>query len=255
MINHSLPYITGMGYRYLCDYKYDEFETFNIEHINQFDGMKIFVKTDYLIEFHNNVLNRINKKFYLYTHNSDLCIDNNYINILNNDYLIEWLGQNINIKHNKLKSIPIGLANKRWQHGNIEIFDKVVNLNNVKDNLVYCNFDVNTNFNERSYCLQNIEPIINSNKVDFETYLTNLSKSYFCISPNGNGIDCHKHWESLYLNTIPIVTNSINIENYKNLPFLTINDWQDFKNLNLSVDLYYNIWNNYNKKELFINEY
>ena len=47
----SLPFITGMGYRKICDFIYDEFYKVNITEVNQFDGMKIFVKTDFLFEF------------------------------------------------------------------------------------------------------------------------------------------------------------------------------------------------------------
>ena len=56
----SLPFITGMGYRNKCDFIYDEFGKFDISNIDQFDGMKIFVKTDYLSEF-SSLLSKIKK--------------------------------------------------------------------------------------------------------------------------------------------------------------------------------------------------
>ena len=103
----SLPFITGMGYRNKCDFIYDEFFQFNINDVIQFDEMKIFVKTDMLFDFIDRVMIKINKKFILYTHNSDLCIDINYNKLLNSEYLIKWYGQNVNINHPKLISIPI----------------------------------------------------------------------------------------------------------------------------------------------------
>jgi hypothetical protein len=30
----------------------------------------------------------------------------------------------------------------------------------------------------------------------------------FCVSPPGNGIDCHRTWEALYLGVIPVVAPS-----------------------------------------------
>jgi hypothetical protein len=30
----------------------------------------------------------------------------------------------------------------------------------------------------------------------------------FCVSPPGNGIDCHRTWEALYLGVIPVVVSS-----------------------------------------------
>lgn len=164
--DNSFPFITGMGYRSLCDYIYDEFKKFDIDEITQFDNMKIFVKTDFLYEFEFKVLPKIKNSFILYTHNSDLPIDHKYNNIINNIYLSKWFGQNINIENYKLHSIPIGIANKRWDHGNIDILKKVISENNKKENIVYCNIDINTNINERMSCLSNIYPIVNSNRLD-----------------------------------------------------------------------------------------
>ncbi|CAF3683834.1 unnamed protein product [Rotaria socialis] len=46
----------------------------------------------------------------------------------------------------------------------------------------------------------------------------------FWLSPRGNGIDCHRTWEALYLDIIPIVWNSsLNIL-YEHLPVLIIDD-------------------------------
>jgi hypothetical protein len=251
LTNDSLPYITGMGFRKKCDYVYDEFDKFNIDKIQQFDGMKIFVKTDFLFEFSKNVLSKINKKFVLYTHNSDLPIDDKYIFILENNFLTEWFGQNINTIHKKLKSIPIGIANRRWSHGDIEILEKIISENNKKENLIYCNIDVNTNYTERTNCLKEIYPIVNSEKINFESYLRQISKSYFVISPNGNGIDCHKTWEAFYLKSIPIVTRSINVRYYENkYPFIVINDWSQFNQLNLTEELYHKIINNANYEDI-----
>jgi hypothetical protein len=246
----SLPFITGMGYRKKCDFIYDEFYQFDINKVNQFDGMKIFVKTDMLDDFKSIIIPNIKNKFILYTHNSDLSIDDSYLSIMNNDYLLKWYGQNINFFHDKLFSIPIGIANRRWSHGDVGILQNIINENNIKTNIVYCNIDVNTNISERSSCLESIYPIKNSIKVGFEEYLRNVSKSYFIISPNGNGIDCHKTWESLYLKSIPIVTNSINISFYKDYPILIIDKWSDLKNISLDENLYNKImekYKNFNK--------
>ena len=157
----SLPFITGMGYRKKCDFIYDEFYKFDINKVNQFDGMKIFVKTDMLNDFKSIILPNIKNKFILYTHNSDLSINDSYLSIMNNDYLLKWYGQNINFLHYKLFSIPIGIANIRWPHGNTDIIKKVMIENNRKVNNVYCNIDINTNMNERTTCLNSIYPIKN----------------------------------------------------------------------------------------------
>lgn len=45
----------------------------------------------------------------------------------------------------------------------------------------------------------------------------------FWLSPRGNGIDCHRTWEALYLDIIPIVWNSSLNTLYANLPVVIIN--------------------------------
>lgn len=49
----------------------------------------------------------------------------------------------------------------------------------------------------------------------------------FWISPRGNGIDCHRTWEALYLDIIPIVWNSTLNSLYENLPIVIINSHAD----------------------------
>ncbi|CAF1370635.1 unnamed protein product [Adineta ricciae] len=46
----------------------------------------------------------------------------------------------------------------------------------------------------------------------------------FWLSPRGNGIDCHRTWEALYLDVIPIVWNSTLNSLYTDLPIIVVND-------------------------------
>ena len=47
------------------------------------------------------------------------------------------------------------------------------------------------------------------------------------ISPHGNGLDCHRTWEALCLNCIPIVKTSPLDNLYIDLPVLIVNEWND----------------------------
>jgi hypothetical protein len=47
------------------------------------------------------------------------------------------------------------------------------------------------------------------------------------ISPRGGGLDCHRTWEALYLDIIPIVWHSTLDSIYTNLPIIVISDWSD----------------------------
>ena len=128
--------------------------------------------------------------------------------------------------------IPIGFANSMWAHGELSLFDSdaFINLPTNKKKKIYFNFVVNTNVNKRKQCYDVV-----SKKVEWLSFLTpnkNLlrMKDYeFCICPEGNGVDCHRIWEALYLKCVPIVINSPFTETLKryNIPLVILDTWKD----------------------------
>ena len=92
-----------------------------------------------------------------------------------------------------------------------------------------------------------------SKKTNFETYISELNDSFFCLSPNGNGVDCHKTWESIYLKTIPVITESINIKFYKDFPIYIIESWENFNINELTIELYNDIIQNFDFNKININ--
>jgi len=52
-----------------------------------------------------------------------------------------------------------------------------------------------------------------------------LDRHRFTISPEGNGIDCYRTWEALYLRSIPIVQRSPEMEHFSDLPILFTDDY------------------------------
>ncbi len=86
----------------------------------------------------------------------------------------------------------------------------------------------------------------------FRTFLKEVAMSYFVISPEENGVDCHRTWEALYLRAIPIVTRSINSEFYAGLPIIILDSWDDFQDLELSEELYYELWGDFDPDTLTV---
>ena len=41
--------------------------------------------------------------------------------------------------------------------------------------------------------------------IKYEDYLKRLASHKFCLCPNGNGVDCYRTWECLYLGCVPII--------------------------------------------------
>jgi hypothetical protein len=268
-IDRSYPYLSGNGFAVQCQYIWN-YDGFKINPNYKFENWA-YIKTDYIHDFFNTI--KTNEKLIIVTGNSDISIDNSYLKYLNQNNIIMWFGENVNINHEKLKSIPIGLANTGYPFGDVKILRKTQNQNNKKEKLFYCNFTVDSNKKEREYCLQQtniplvedvnggwnlehkIHGIDKKTPNTFEGYLTDLSKSYFSISPKGNGLDSHRTWESLYVKTIPIVTKSLISEHHKDMPMVVLDDWSDFKNIEFNKDLYTKVWNNFDVTNLTMPKY
>jgi hypothetical protein len=64
--------------------------------------------------------------------------------------------------------------------------------------------------------------------IEADKYFTEIAKYRFVISPEGNGIDCHRHYEALMAKCIPIVEDSPLIRaKYGNAPILYTRDYSE----------------------------
>ena len=73
------------------------------------------------------------------------------------------------------------------------------------------------------------QPSIHCGKVPVWINYEYTHKSYYTLSPRGNGEDCHRFYEAIYLDSIPIVkrTNTAFDKLYNIFPCLIVNDWSD----------------------------
>lgn len=253
-----MEFITGNNFKEYCDFILDEhgFRQQTIEY-KKSQTPVFFVKTDYIEFFFSSAL-LPKENFILLTHNGDLEINSKHIKYLNYTFLQKWYAQNVNIIHEKLIPIPIGIANPQWPHGDISVLNSVIQSNPKRDRLMYANFSINTNYKQRSYCLKFISSKYIENNVSFQTYLTHIAQSYFNICPLGNGIDSHRIWESLYLRTVPIVEDTYNIRYLQrsfNLPIILVNDWNKLMNLDLSDTLYNEVIGNFDSSILIVENF
>jgi hypothetical protein len=227
---------------------------------------RIFLKTDYLDLFFSTIYLNINKNFYLITHNSDFSAPGTYISkLLEKDTkIIKWYGQNCSITQKqfdqdpilkeKFIPIPIGFANIRGidlstpkyniipMHSDQRLLRYFSNrAKKFEDKLygekwpkVYLDFHHNMDsHNHRLEALISLsgKPFIQiqNEKLLFENYLNYLNEISCIISPHGNGLDCHRTYEALCMNVIPIVKKSSLDALYKThkLPVVIVDDWSD----------------------------
>jgi len=64
---------------------------------------------------------------------------------------------------------------------------------------------------------------------DHSSYLRELSSYKWVCAPRGNGIDCHRLWETMYANSIPLVDHAVNTRDFKNmgLPIIIVKEWNN----------------------------
>jgi hypothetical protein len=250
----SYPYLTGMSLRNRSHLVFDEFRQDKPDCITQ-DGQVVFIKTDYVKQFFSYVMPFIKNKVAIVTHNSALGVDSKYLDFLNNTKVTKWYAQNANFFHEKLISVPLGVANHRWPHGDVELIRNVSKKSSEKSHLVYMNFDINTNKTSRSAVydiFRNKDYVRKGQKKPFKDYLEDLSSSKYCISPPGAGIDCHRIWESIAVGTIPIVERCHNISFHSKMPIMIIDDWTEVtkEELNHKYDFYTSVM--YDKSPIYM---
>jgi len=212
-----------------------------------------FTKISYITYFIEKMLPLIKHKFILITHMGDQKAGLNK-KILEHPFLIKWYGINMISTLKNVECIPLGLENLMWKRTKFSILDQYKN--NIKSNLLYLNFNIKTNKN-RPIILNTFlnKNFIKNNNKSWDDYIKELSTYKFCISPEGNGIDCHRTWECLYLNVIPIVKKSITMSYFDELPILFVDNYDiineeyldqyylEFQNKKFNLDkLNYEYW-------------
>ena len=93
-------------------------------------------------------------------------------------------------------------------------------------------------------------------KVTPEAYFKSLAKFKFVVSPEGNGIDCHRHYEGLMVGTIPIVEDHPGIrEKYAGLPVLYTRDYSEITSAYLNEKYAEMIDQEYDFSKMFLSGY
>ena len=206
-----------------------------------------FCKTDYL-----PVFNGTYQKVFL-SHNSDYHIDYQRYHVGPNHGC--WFAQNKDLEKENLHSVPIGLENMKLRTGakakygkwsseingarqKALLIDKLNQLCFQKTGEVYMNFNINTYPTERQFVwdkFYNKQWVTATSNLSIESFYTDLASHKFVISPRGNGVDCHRTWEALYLKTIPIVKRSTHMKDFEDLPIFFVDNWDEVCYINLEA--------------------
>lgn len=129
-----------------------------------------------------------------------------------------------------LKPLPIGIANSMYPHGHLSSMTTILRQPCKKTEKVYSQFRIDTNVAKRKKCFDIISSkgIVTQPSCEYLDYLKLLSTFEFAICPEGNGIDTHRFWECVYLQTIPICLKNHLTEYYSQFfPIVLLNSWEE----------------------------
>ena len=180
-------------------------------------------------------LSEFRNPFRLVLHNSDDEFGEKQLKYLDIPNCKKIYTQNMNVKHPQVEPLPIGIANSCWDWGDSKIMDEVINegFSDTNPLFIYANFTKGdgVRYERRKDCYDILSEngIIMQESTDYKSYLQELKKHKFCLSPEGNGIDCYRTWEALYMRTIPICKRSVMVEEFaKTFPIYIVDDWKKF---------------------------
>ena len=170
---------------------------------------------------------------------------------INHPKIKHWFTWNKSYTHDKVTCIPIGLNYDRQQTVLSKYLIKKALRPTDERKLLCINCSLHTNNSRgtllnkvnnewRSFC-EVVESIPFMQEYYQPSYIEGkikisvthpkcydlLANYKFILSPPGAGVDCHRTWEALYLNIVPIVLSSSINELYADLPIIVVQSWEE----------------------------
>jgi hypothetical protein len=225
------------------------------------DESIVFCKTDFIHNAFEKIASQ-KRNCILISGNSDLAVNDTTIKQAPKN-LKYWFSQNAN--SDKIFGIPIGLENispckisghgHTWDHA-IEKHQLISTIpNKPPSKLLYCNFSLDTNPGVRTevfnFCSSmdfiTVDVCSNHSQINnkkYSDYIDDILDHRMVVCPEGNGIDCHRIWETLLLGRVPIVKKSTAMQHFEQLPILYLEEWSQLKNLDIIKQRYNLVKNN-----------
>lgn len=191
------------------------------------DGSVLFCHTHFLPTLFNFLRNSKNR-YVLVSHNSDIGIGTDLFRS-KPDCIVSWFAQNVVYGGDFVVPLPIGMERPGIaQSGNINVLRQQWSRPRVFKNWAYLNLNYNTNSGVR---LPIIHLLCNksfityrclTDRISFPEFINEMYQHPFVVSPPGNGLDCIRTWEALYIGVIPILLKSYMEKEFSDLPILFV---------------------------------
>jgi hypothetical protein len=263
---HSLPLVTGDGFRAVADVVFDTREQLDacavqvnnaVPDLRPGEAVVVYVDVHFHTAFFaQSCIGSLDVPVVLVTHNGDPQAPHpDAMSGLDHPRLVHWFGQNCALPHPKLTCLPIGTENRylgpgfpRGYHGSIPevLLGAMVTLvpgslpvdaiNRTRRHTL-ANWDVGTFPAERGPLAERLAAGVrdglfpyldmSGGKISPLEYYRVIVQHSSMICPRGNGLDALKTWEAMLLGRMPIVRTGPLDRMYENLPVLILPTWED----------------------------
>ena len=118
--------------------------------------------------------------------------------------------------------------------------------------IIYTNFTSSNNKRVRGLLLKQLtnlpkEYVVNRTLPDFSVsgrvkYLIQCRSSNFVLCPEGNGVDTHRLWETLYMGGVPIIKRNPMLTNLVDgLPVIQVDSWKQINSMNFLEEQWHQV--------------
>ncbi len=131
-----------------------------------------------------------------------------------------WFAINCNVKHLDITAIPIGVNTIQGASMMLERVREEPR-DWCDDHRIFSRFNVNKETGERHKAHDNANSeiqLIIKHQIGADEFYRHIANHQFTLSPSGNGPDCLRTWETLYLGRIPIVTDCPAMRHFDDMP-------------------------------------
>tara|TARA_R110002020_G_scaffold425213_2_gene634660 strand:+ start:27 stop:812 length:786 start_codon:yes stop_codon:yes gene_type:complete len=225
----------------------------------------LFCKTDYLGALFQHI-DTWKTPCTLITGNSDYPITDDIVSHAP-PCIQKWYAQNSDTTNPKVKGIPLGIENSEdcvldghgvgWEHAKekINLLKSPPEIKTISK--IYANFSLSTHVSRKEVqkICESIECVTTNlsanhaeiNDRSYHQYVSDILSHEMTVCPRGNGIDCHRVWEVLYLGRVPIVKRENAMRYFEELPILFIDDWSHLRNIDYIENQYQKVKDNNNR--------
>ena len=219
------------------------------------DQMNVVVKTEAVSTFvkqfdqharHDMLLHVIDDP----VRSTDRSINRQIIPIIDDSRVIRCFCDGwVDHPHDKVTPMPIGMPSKRhYVHAQQQMItspSRCIDIDSkmLKASITFhhelrdkrCRSGFSSGRKQAKNILQSNPDVQFMDRMSPIEYLQHHERFAFTVSPFGNGADCHRTWEALFMNTIPIVKTSLLDGMYKfhDVPVVIVDDWHQITRSNM----------------------